>query len=344
MDIKTERKHKRKHIGSGHFTADRRGCGGCSRIQSVSDPCDPRRSEVNLTERGYALVGLMGVMLFALILTTAAAPAIKYESQREREEEMLWRGHQIQKALMIYFMNSRPNRYPTELSDLVEGVTIGTKRVRLLRPSALCDPMAPCEPGETNWRLVHPGDPLPKELLDALASMQQQQQNGINIPVPPELRKYAQLGAVRLPGQESGEQDGQSDNSPAPATAPGNSFGNSLGNSPGNSLGFDPSGKQPIIGVVSSKSDQMFRSYYGIDSYDRALFFPGVPVVAGGFNRAALIGFGSMGAGNTQLPGASGGNPGAGGGNCQPGEIRVGGQCIRTGVPINPSGQGQPPR
>jgi hypothetical protein len=267
----------------------------------------------------------MAVMLFALILTTAAAPAIKYESQREREEEMLWRGHQIQKALMIYFMNSRPNRYPTQLSDLVEGVTIGTKKVRLLRPSAVCDPMSACEPGETNWRLVHPGDPLPKELLDALASMQQQQQNGISIPVPPELRKYAQLGAVRLPGQESGEQDGQSDNSPAPATAPGNS------------LGFDMSGKQPIIGVVSSKSDQMFRSYYGIDLYDHALFFPGVPVVAGGFNRAALIGAGSMGTGGTQLPGASGGN-------CQPGEIRVGGQCIRTGVPINPSGQGQAPR
>jgi type II secretory pathway pseudopilin PulG len=308
------------------LTTDRRGCDGCSQVQSVSDPWNLHRSAVNSTERGYALVGLMVVMLFALILTTAAAPAIKYESQREREEEMLWRGHQIQKALMVYFMNSRPNRYPTELSELVEGVTINTQKVRLLRPSALCDPMAPCEPGETNWRLVHPGDPLPKELLDALASMMQQP-NGINIPVPPELRRYAQLGAVRLPGQESGEQGDQSDNTPAPATAPGNS------------LGFDLSGKQPIIGVVSSKSDQMFRSYYGIESYDHALFFPGVPVVAGGFNRAALIGAGSVGSGGTQLPGASGVNSGAGGSNCQPGEIKVGGQCIRTGVPVNPSGQ-----
>jgi type II secretory pathway pseudopilin PulG len=279
------------------------------------------------SERGYALVGLIGVMLFALILTTAAAPKLKYESQREREEEMLWRGHQIQKALMIYFMNSRPNQYPTELNVLVEGLTIGTQKVRLLRPSALCDPMVSCEPGESNWRLVHPGDPLPKELLDALASMQQQQ-NGINIPVPPELRRYAQLGAVKLPGQESddqGEQDERSDNNPAPVTAPGNS------------LGFDMSGKQPIIGVVSSKSDQMFRSYYGIDLYDHALFFPGVPVVAGGFNRAALIGIGRTGSGNTQQPGLSGSN-------CQPGEIRVGGQCIRTGVPVNPDGQGRAPR
>jgi type II secretory pathway pseudopilin PulG len=263
----------------------------------------PRRSVVNYNERGYALVGLIGVMLFALILTTAAAPTLKYESQREREEEMLWRGHQIQKALSNF---SNPNKNPirkplTELNELVEGVSNGIKKVRFLRPSALCDPMMPCEPGESNWRLVHPGDPLTKELLDALLALQRQQ-DGIRIPVPPDLTRYAQMSAVSLPGQESEEQ---SDNSTPSATAPG-------------SLpGFDPSGKRPIIGVVSSKSDQMFRSYYGIDQYDHALFFPGVPVVAGGFNRQALIELGSAGTGNTQVPGAA---------------------------PINPSGQGKPPQ
>jgi type II secretory pathway pseudopilin PulG len=87
-------------------------------------------------ERGYALVGLMVVMLVALILTAAAAPAIKYEVQREREEEMLWRGHQIQRALQRYAGNggqgqprANLNRYPTELRELVEGVTIGTQKV-----------------------------------------------------------------------------------------------------------------------------------------------------------------------------------------------------------------------
>jgi hypothetical protein len=246
------------------------------------------------SERGYALVGLIGVMLFALILTTAAAPKLKYESQREREEEMLWRGHQIQKALKDFSDPSKnlanpARRPPIDLNELVEGVSNGIKKMRFLRPSALCDPMLPCEPGGSNWRLVHPGDPLPKELLNALLALQQQP-DGIRIPVPPELTRYAQTGAISLPGQESEEQ---SDNSTPPATAPGNL------------PGFDPSGKRPIIGVVSSKSDQMFRSYYGIDQYDHALFFPGVPVVAGGFNRAALIGVMIPGTGNVQVPGAA---------------------------------------
>jgi Tfp pilus assembly protein PilE len=326
MSTEPERKHNRWHIGSGHFATDQHGCDGGLPIKSMFDPSHPCASVVNSTERGYALVGLMVIMLVALILTAAAAPSIKYEAQREREEEMFWRGHQIQKALVRYSAAFQ-NRLPTELEELVDGVTINTQKMRLLRPSALCDPMTPCEPGETNWRLVHPGDPLTKELLDALLSMQQQQ-DGIRIPVPQLLRRYAQLATVRLPGQESSEQ---SDDSAPPATAPGNL------------PGFDPSGKRPIIGVVSSKSDQMFRSYYGIDLYDHALFFPGVPVVAGGFNRAALIGVGAIGGGGGMGTGGTQ-QGGPGGSNCQPGEIRVGGQCIRVGVPNNPSGQGRSPK
>jgi type II secretory pathway pseudopilin PulG len=277
------------------------------------------------SERGYALVGLMGVMLFALILTTVAAPSIKYESQREREEEMLWRGHQIQKALREFSLAAGRNqnrRFPTELNELVEGISDGIKKVRFLRPSALCDPMTPCEPGESNWQLVYPGDPLAKELFDALASMQQQQ-DGIRIQVPGELATFARMAAVSLPGQESSEP---SDNSTPPATAPGQL------------PGFDPSGKRPIIGVVSRKSDQMFRSYYGIDQYDHALFFPGVPVVAGGFNREALIGVGRIGRGGMQQPGAGGGigtgsRPPTGTPGSTPG-----------GVPNNPTFPGQTQR
>lgn len=293
------------------FASERPGCDGSSRGRSV----------MNSGERGYALVGLMGVMLFALILTTAAAPKIKYEAQREREEEMLWRGQQIQKALMLFSM-ARQNQYPRELKELVEGVTVGIKKVRFLRPSALCDPMTPCEPGESNWRLVHPGDPLPKELMDALISFQQQQ-NGVMVPVPGALRTFAQMGSVKLPGQES---ETQTEDNGAPAGGPPDT------------PGLDGSGKLPIIGVVSRKTDEMFRSYYGIDSYDHALFFPGVQVVAGGFNRAALIGT----ANNQQNQQRGNGN--GMGNNCKQGEISIGGQCIRAGQQINSTGQSQAPQ
>lgn len=293
-------------------------------------------------ERGYALVGLMAVMLFALILTTAAAPAIKYESQREREEEMFWRGQQIQRALQLY-TSLRRNQYPTNLADLTEAINDGTKKVRLLRSSALCDPMTPCEQGESNWHLVHPGDPLPNELLTALTAFQQkmQMQGGPNIQLPPELRRFAQMGAVQLPGQEGKEgddQDQKDQNKDAtPPPGGGNGFGIGSGAGPGNSMGFDPSNQKPIIGVVSNKSDQMFRSYYGINAYDHALFFPGVPVVAGGFNRAAFaVPLGqSVGAANSVGTAGAAGTAGtAGTAGAAPGGQQRG----------NPTSQGAPPK
>src|SRR5262245_65780973 len=92
-------------------------------------------------ESGYVLVAMMGVVMFALILTTVAAPPIKLEAQREREEEMLWRGHQVAKALEGYFRAR--GRFPNDLEELVKGVDLGVKQIRFLRPSAPCDSMRP---------------------------------------------------------------------------------------------------------------------------------------------------------------------------------------------------------
>jgi type II secretory pathway pseudopilin PulG len=133
-----------------------------------------KKSTGRKNDRGYSLVGIMGVMMFALILTTAAAPKLKYEAQREKEEEMLWRGQQISTALKRY--QAVRGNFPTDLKDLVNGINIGTKKMRFLRPSALCDPMTPCTPGESNWRAVNPGDPLVKELLDAYVATREKGQ------------------------------------------------------------------------------------------------------------------------------------------------------------------------
>jgi type II secretory pathway pseudopilin PulG len=226
-------------------------------------------------ERGYALVGLMGVMMFALILTTAAAPTLRREAQREREEEMLWRGQQVAWAIAQYRLPPPRGRgtWPTDLNELVEGIDIGAKKIRLLRPSALCDPMTPCTDG-TNWRLVHPGDPLPKELLDAIVATQEKKQVPLNPQSLTNLAMFAQLGAVNLPGQAA---DTKLDGNIGP-----------VNNDQNNDSGSDEK-KRPIIGVVSKKSDKMFRSYFGIEEYDHALFFPDVPVMVGGFVNPLAI-------------------------------------------------------
>ena len=262
-------------------------------------------------ESGYAMVGLIGVMLFSLIVTTAAAPKIILEARREKEEELLWRGQQVAAALSLYTA-ARNGQYPTELSALVEGIDLGTRRVRFLRRSALCDPMTPCESGtDTNWRLVHPGDPLVRELLESYLAAQMKP--GSNLPPPPQsLVMFAQMSARSgsgesaiasafasgLPGgAQSSSLDGQMGAAGAMngSATMGGGLGGGFGQqggipgtdassfSGGSSLGFNGDGNRPIIGVVSKKNGRMFRTYFGIEFYDHSLFFPAIPIVAGGF-------------------------------------------------------------
>lgn len=262
------------------------------------------RQKSKTGERGYALIAIVGVMMFALILTTAAAPRVQKESQREREEEMLWRGHQIAAAIARY--KGVRGTFPTDLNDLVQGIEVGVKKIRFLRPSALCDPMMPCSPGTTNWRLVHPGDPLPKDLLEAyLATMQKA---AIQLPPPADLVAMARLGGAKLPGEPA---DTKLDGNIGPGSDPGTDSEPDSG---------DKLKKLPVIGVVSRKTDHMFRSYYGIEEYDRTLFFPQVPVLAGGL--LPPLGFGAA----VQAPAND---------RCPDGGVRINGECfggLRPGI------------
>jgi len=254
------------------------------RIKAIA----PKRGE-RREERGYALVGIMGVMLFSLVLTTATAPKIHLDIQREKEEEMLWRGQQVAMGLTRYAA-SRNGQYPVNLNELVQGVEQGARRIRFMRPSAICDPMMPCQPGKSNWRMVHAGDPLVRELLEAYIKTQQQ---GLKVlpPPPAALVTFAQMS-----GAPSNSSNGNGDFEVAMAGNPGldpttRTFTppdpmppvpGQTGN--GSKLTFNGDRDQrPIIGVVSRKKDRMFRSYFGIEYYDHSLFFATVPVLAGGF-------------------------------------------------------------
>lgn len=268
-------------------------------------------------ERGYALVGLMAVMMLALILTTAAAPSLRREMQREKEEEMLWRGQQVVVALSRY-RAFRGGVFPTDLKELVEGIDINGKRLHLMRSSAICDPMTPCEAeGETNWRTVNPGDPLTKELLEAIIIAQEKSKLPVNPQGIQELARFAQVGTVALPGQPADTQldgvIGQGENQ--------------QGGSGDNTQGA------PIIGVVSRKSGKMFRAYYGIEEYDRALFFPNIPVMAGGFMSPFVLGSVIPGGG---VPGGVPGGPtNVKDPRCPAGGMFVDGRCVGGPTQVN---------
>jgi type II secretory pathway pseudopilin PulG len=255
-------------------------------------------------EGGYALVGIMTVMMFGLILTTAAAPKLKMESQREREEEMLWRGQQVSRALKAYSVVK--GGFPTDLNDLVKGVDVGTKKIRFLRPSALCDPMTPCDPGSSNWRPVFPGDPLVKELLEAYVATREKGQ--MVLPPPPALLvQYAAMGGSGL--KSGGLGLGLAGDQPAEGAPP------PLADGSGNGDGLsDGKRKGPIIGIVSRRTDRMFRNYFGIEQYDKTLFFPEVNVMVSGFINPLVLG--------SAL--ASPGGPDA---NCPQGGVFIDGKC-----------------
>src|SRR5215475_7442451 len=180
------------------------------------------RQVIHRDESGYALVVMMGVVMFALILMTVAAPPIKLEAQREREEEMFWRGHQVAKGLEGYFR--RRGRFPADLDELVKGVDVGVQKVRFLRPSALCDPMTPCDREEgTNWKLINPGDPLIRELLDAYVSTQQRGALPL-CPPPAILVQIAQMGGTKVSGgaAASGQEQVDETQQQQQPTPPGN--------------------------------------------------------------------------------------------------------------------------
>ncbi|MGH9799324.1 MAG: hypothetical protein ACRD82_03090, partial [Blastocatellia bacterium] len=217
-------------------------------------------------------IALVGILMFALILTTAAAPMIKKESQREKEEEMIWRGAQVAKAIERSGLVGVNGKLLTDLKDLVEGreqpgAAGGTKigRERFLRPSALCDPMMPCTPGKSNWGEVHASDEVINEFRSALRAAQSKL-----LPGSTEWQQLANaLGALdRI--------------SPA---IPGGKLGSSFDQDDGKNGDSDSSiglKTRPILGVMSQKNGDMFRSYYGIEKYEKSPFLAGVPVLSGG--------------------------------------------------------------
>ncbi len=264
----------------------------------------------NRRERGYLLVGLLAMMTISLIMIGAALPQLKFESQREREEEMLWRGQQIAIAIG-QFSQMKGGQLPTTLEELVDGVTIGVKKMRLLRHSALCDPMLPCTGEKSNWRLVHRFDPVISSMISSLEAyqlkkkddqeLQRQLMAAIII-----LRNHAPQ--VQLPSQGLGNggtpQDGQNPQNPTNPTDQ---------NDPGR--GGLQSDQKPIVGVVSRSKDRTVRQILDLEQYDQELFYAGGIVIAGGFyspyfNHANLPSSSNTGCPNGMLPMPSGKCPG----------------------------------
>src|ERR1700738_862020 len=109
----------------------------------------------NLTARraprrqaGYALMMVVFFTALLLIATMVAAPRLLLEGKREKEKEMIWRGHQYVRGVKLYFR--KMGRFPTSIDDLTKPKTGSLRFMR----QAYKDPMN----GEDgSWRLIYVG-------------------------------------------------------------------------------------------------------------------------------------------------------------------------------------------
>jgi type II secretory pathway pseudopilin PulG len=106
-----------------------------------------RRPPARPKESGYVMLTLMLIVaLMGIVAMTVMVP-LKFEMQRDREEEMIHRGVQYTRAIRLYY--KKFGRYPTRLEDLEN-----TNNLRYLR-KRYTDPMNKNQP----FRLLHYGEP-----------------------------------------------------------------------------------------------------------------------------------------------------------------------------------------
>jgi type II secretory pathway pseudopilin PulG len=105
------------------------------------------RSSTRPQEEGYILLTLLLVIALMAILTIGVIIPMKFEMQRDQEQEMIHRGVQYSRAIRGYY--KKFGRYPTRLEDLEN-----TNNLRYLR-KRYKDPLNKNQ----DFRLLHFGDP-----------------------------------------------------------------------------------------------------------------------------------------------------------------------------------------
>jgi type II secretory pathway pseudopilin PulG len=93
--------------------------------------------------RGYALLVVMAVATLLLVSLTVALPSVYQEAQREREEELIFRGIQYARAIAMFHRQFQ--RFPVSVKELLQ-----TNGLRFLR-RAYPDPMD----RKGKWRFIH---------------------------------------------------------------------------------------------------------------------------------------------------------------------------------------------
>ena len=198
-------------------------------------------------ERGYALIALLALMTIVMIMMMAAAPSIRQQVRRDLELEAIARGEEVAEAIRMYRRMHPAQQLPTSMDELLDGVPVRTKKVKVLRASAARDPLS--KSGE--WRTVKINEQAMVYFVRDITEYaegrppnanprQDPALNGINPPVV--------AGLVTGLGSGSRDDDGDEDTS--------------------------LSSNGPFVGVRSLSKRKSIVTYYGIDHHDGWVFTP----------------------------------------------------------------------
>jgi type II secretory pathway pseudopilin PulG len=138
-------------------------------------------------QRGYALLGMLLALAIIGIMLGSVVPNVQMDVRRDKEEEMLFRGQEMARAIARYYSFNTLNRglpgpiqlnlqppygYLFDLNKLRDGITMGVTEWKFVRPSAMTDPLLNKE-----WEPVRMGDPRLMNALQAWAGAN-------NLPIP----------------------------------------------------------------------------------------------------------------------------------------------------------------
>src|SRR6185503_2411105 len=109
---------------SDHNIYGLRSLAAASRSRAV--PVASRRSE-----GGYTLVALLAMMTVLALFAMAVAPSLQQQTQREREQEAIYRGEQVADAIRAYYRYRAgtiravgDQALPKSMDDLLEGIPV----------------------------------------------------------------------------------------------------------------------------------------------------------------------------------------------------------------------------
>lgn len=199
-------------------------------------------------EDGYTLVALLALMTIFAILAAAAAPNLRRQAQRENEVEAIFRGEQVAEAIRLYLLAQQRKglandaALPTSIDQLMEGVSVGTKKLQILRPSAARDPLT----ADGEWRLIKPRSSDMSAFTQSIMVFNENIRPGTGDTQLQQIEQFMAPAVISTLG--------------IAATPPSSS---DLSNSSG-----------PFIGVSSNSKSNAIIYYYGIDRHDGWVFTP----------------------------------------------------------------------